>query len=82
VCGVLLGGVILVFYDPAPSPGQVVAMPWRCVQVAAIPAVAGLCGIAEGWLAVPRSDQWWPLTPPQRPLSAGDAAEILGGYHP
>jgi len=55
-------------------------MPWLCVQVAAIPVVAGLYGVAEGWLAVPRSDQWWPLTPPQRPLSAADAAEILGGY--
>jgi hypothetical protein len=78
--GALLGGVILAFYDPASTLGQVVVMPWLCVQVAAIPAATGLYGIAEGWLAVPRSDQWWPLTPPQRPLSAADATEILGGY--
>ena len=24
-------------------------------------------GIAEGWLAVPGSHQWWPLRPPERP---------------
>jgi hypothetical protein len=78
--GALLGGVTLAFYDPAPTLGQTIVLPWLCVQVAAIPATAGLYGVAEGWLAVPRSDQWWPLTPPRRPLSAADAVEILGGY--
>jgi hypothetical protein len=67
-------------YDPAGSLGQVVLLPWGCVQLAAVPAVAGLYGIAEGWLAVPGSQQWWPLTPPKRPLTPQDAAEILGGY--
>jgi hypothetical protein len=42
--------------------------------------VAGVYGLAEGWLAVPGSNQWWPHTPPKQPLSAEDAATILGGY--
>ena len=45
-----------------------------------VPTVAGVYGVAEGWLAVSGSCQWWPLTPPQRPLTASDAAAILGGY--
>ena len=44
------------------------------------PTVAALYGIAEGWLAVEGSDQWWPLTPQRRPLTAADAAAILGAY--
>jgi hypothetical protein len=67
-------------YDPAQSLRQVALLPWCCLQVAAVPAVAGIYGIAEGWLAVPGSRQWWPLTPPARPLTPHDAAEILGGY--
>jgi hypothetical protein len=60
-------------YDPAESLRQVMLLPWGCLQLAAVPAVAGIYGIAEGWLAVPGWQQWWPLTP-------HDAAEILGGY--
>ena len=67
-------------YDPAGSFGQIVVLPWVCVQLAAIPTVAGIYGIAEGWLAVEGSDQWWPLTPQRRPLTAADAAAILGAY--
>lgn len=67
-------------YDPAQSLRQVVLLPVACLQLAAVPAVAGIYGIAEGWLAVPGSQQWWPLTPPKRPLTPHDAAEILGGY--
>jgi hypothetical protein len=67
-------------YDPTESLRQVVLLPWGCLQLAAVPAVAGIYGIAEGWLAVPGSRQWWPLTPRERPLTASDAAEILGGY--
>ncbi|WP_094287315.1 hypothetical protein [Mycobacterium lehmannii] len=78
--GVALGLPIIVLYDPAPSLSQMVVVPWLCAQVAAVPAVAGVYGIAEGWLAIPGSDQWWPLTPPQRELTADDAAEILGHY--
>jgi hypothetical protein len=73
----LLGQAV---YDPTESLRQVVLLPWGCLQLAAVPAVAGIYGIAEGWLAVPESQQWWPLTPPKKALTAEDAAEILGGY--
>jgi hypothetical protein len=78
--GALLGLLIVVLYDPGPTLGQIVVAPWLCVQLAAVPVVAGVYGIAEGWLAVPGSDRWWPLTPPKRPITPADAAEILGGY--
>jgi hypothetical protein len=78
--GALLGLLIALVYHPAPTLGQVLLTPWLCLQLAAAPAVAGFYGIAEGWLAVPGSEQWWPLTPPARPLTAEDAATILGGY--
>jgi hypothetical protein len=78
--GALLGLLIVVIYDPAPTFGQVVFAPWLCLQLAAVPSVAGVYGLAEGWLAVPGSNQWWPLTPPKQPLTAEDAATILGGY--
>jgi hypothetical protein len=55
-------------------------LPWVCVQLTTIPTVAGLYGIAEGWLAVEGSDRWWPLTPVRQRLSAEDAVAILGGY--
>jgi hypothetical protein len=77
--GALLGLLIVLVYDPAPTFGQVVLTPWLCVQLAAVPTVAGVYGLAEGWLAVPGSNQWWPHTPPKQPLSAEDAATILGG---
>jgi hypothetical protein len=78
--GVALGAPILALYDPSPTFGQMVAVPWLCAQLAAAPLVAGVYGIAEGWLAIPGSDQWWPLTPPAPTLSPEDAAEILGPY--
>jgi hypothetical protein len=78
--GAVLGLLIVLLYEPAATFGQIVLTPWVCVQVAAVPVVAGVYGIADGWLAVPGSDRWWPLTPPRRPITAEDAAEILGGY--
>ena len=78
--GVALGAPILALYDPAPTFGQMVVVPWLCVQLAAAPVMAGVYGIAEGWLAIPGSDQWWPLTPAEPALSPEDAAEILGPY--
>jgi hypothetical protein len=78
--GALLGLCIVGFYDPGRTLAQIVVMPWICAQVAAVPFVAGGYGIAEGWLAVTGSDQWWPLTPPKRPMTAEDAALILGPY--
>ncbi|SBS77450.1 conserved membrane hypothetical protein [uncultured Mycobacterium sp.] len=82
--GVGLGVVTLLVYqlvyDPAGSFGQIVVLPWLSVQLSAIPFVAGVYGILEGWLAVDGSDQWWPLTPVREPLTAQDAAAILGAY--
>jgi len=78
--GAVLGLPIVLLYDPAPTFGQMVLTPWLCSQVAAVPVVAGVYGIAEGWLAVSGSDQWWPLTPPKPLITAEDAAEILGPY--
>jgi hypothetical protein len=78
--GALLGALVLVLYCPSPTLGQAVLAPWLCVQMAAVPVVTGVYGIAEGWLALPGSLAWWPLTPPMRPLTAADAAAILGPY--
>jgi hypothetical protein len=82
--GAALGAVTvlayLLAYDPDGSFAQIVVLPWLGVQLAAIPTTAGIYGIAEGWLAVEGSQQWWPLTPAKQPLTAEDAATILGGY--
>ena len=78
--GAALGSLIIVLYHPAPTFGETVLTPWLCLQVAAAFVAAGLYGVAEGWLALPGSRQWWPLTPPQRPITAEDASAILGGY--
>jgi hypothetical protein len=82
--GVGLGSLTVVgyqlVYDPAGSLGQIAVLPWVCVQLAAVPVVAGIYGIAEGWLAVDGSQQWWPLTPVKQQLTAEDAAAVLGGY--
>jgi hypothetical protein len=67
-------------YDAAGSLGQIALLPWVCLQLAAMPVVAGIYGIAEGWLALDASQRWWPLTPSMSRLSAEDAAAILGGY--
>jgi hypothetical protein len=78
--GAILGAAILLCYHPGNSLGQTVGAPWLCTQVAAVPVIAGLYGVLDGWLAVSSSDRWWPLTPTRRPLSKADAADILGGY--
>jgi hypothetical protein len=78
--GVLTVLVYQFVYDPAGSLGQIALLPWVCVQLTTIPTVAGVYGITEGWLAVEGSDQWLPLTPVEQPLTAEDAAAILGGY--
>ena len=51
--GALLGLVIALVYDPAPNLSQVALAPWLCLQLAAVPVVASVYSIAEGWLAVP-----------------------------
>jgi hypothetical protein len=79
--GIVVGFVIVALYRPATSVAQVVIAPWLCLQLAAIPATAGIYGIAEGWLAISGSDRWWPLTPPRRPITIEEAAAILGDAH-
>jgi hypothetical protein len=82
--GAVLGIVTVLSYQlvygPAGSLGQIAVLPWTCQQMGLIPVVAGIYGIAEGWLAVEISRGWWPLTPVKPELTAVDAAEILGGY--
>jgi hypothetical protein len=78
--GVLTVLVYAIAYDPAGSFGQIAVLPWVSLQLSAIPVVAGVYGILEGWLAIDGSDQWWPLTPVKQPLSAEDAARIFGAY--
>ena len=78
--GALLGALIVAVYDPTPTFGEAVFAPWLCLQLAAVPVVSGVYGVAEGWLAVSGSEQWWPLTPPKPHLTAEDASAILGGY--
>jgi hypothetical protein len=78
--GVVLGASILLCYDPGTTLMQTAGVPWLCVQVVGVPAVAGAYGLFDGWLAVPCSERWWPLVPSRVALSAADAAEILGGY--
>jgi hypothetical protein len=78
--GVLTVLVYAIVYDPAGSFGQIAVLPWVSLQLSAIPVVAGIYGVLEGWLAIDGSDQWWPLTPVKQPLSAEDAARIFGAY--
>jgi hypothetical protein len=78
--GVVASLVIVALYHPAPAFWQIVLAPWLCLQLAAMPVLAGIYGIAEGWLAIPGSDLWWPLIPAPRPISAAEAAAILGDY--
>jgi len=78
--GALVATATHLVYDPAGSFAQIALVPWLAMQLAAIPFVAGVYGLLEGWLAVDGSAQWWPLTPPKRELTAADAAAVLGAY--
>jgi hypothetical protein len=70
--GVALGLVLVLLYQPTPSVWQIVVTPWLCLQVAAIPAVAGMYGVLEGWLAV-RVPPVVATIPPKRPIAAAEA---------
>jgi len=50
------------------------------MQVAAVPVVAGVYGVLDGWLAIPGSLSWWPWAPRRRDLTSSDVPEILGSY--
>lgn len=58
--GVLTAAAGGLVYDPAGSLAQIALVPWLALQLAAIPVVAGVYGVLEGWLAVAGSEQWWP----------------------
>src|ERR1700694_5454195 len=45
--GALLGCFLGGFSEPSRTLGQIVVTPWVCAQVAAVPFVAGVYGIAE-----------------------------------
>src|ERR1700756_3366359 len=38
--GAFLGALIPVLYDPSPTTGQALLVPWLCVQLVAVPVVA------------------------------------------
>ncbi|MDP7732945.1 hypothetical protein [Mycobacterium sp. TY813] len=54
---------LVLFYDPAPGLTDTLVLPWLLAQLPAAFAAAALYGLAEGWLAVDGSSDWWPLTP-------------------
>lgn len=80
VLGAVLVVLYLLVYQPGASFRQVAVMPWVCLQFAAVFAVAGVLGIAEGWLAVAASRLWFPRTPPRHKLTSAQADDVLGGY--
>lgn len=59
-----LGAPLLLLYRPGGGIAQLLVGPWILAQIPAAFAAAGIYGILNGWLAVPGSQEWWPLTPP------------------
>lgn len=78
--GALTVALGVTVHHPGGSLREAVLAPWVCVQISAVPAAAGVLGLAEGWLAVPASRRWFPLTPTEPALTSAEAVEILGGY--
>src|ERR1700682_5442593 len=78
--GALLGLSVVGCPRRSRTLAQIGVAAWVCAQGAGVPLGAGVYGIAEGWLAVTGSDQWWPLSPPKRPMTAEDATLILGPF--
>ena len=76
--GGFLGLLTVVCYDPGDGPTAIITDAWVPMQLAAVPVVAGVYGVLDGWLAIPGSLSWWPLAPRRRELTSADATEILG----
>lgn len=74
----LIGLLIPMFFHPGHGLIANVAVPYVIAQLPAMFLVAGVYGIAEGWLAVPGSLQWSPRKLPELQMNAVDAAEIIG----
>ncbi|MFA4085236.1 hypothetical protein ONA92_26440 [Mycobacteroides salmoniphilum] len=74
----LIGVLIPIFFDPGPGLIANFAVPYLLAQLPAAFLVAGVYGIAEGWLAVPGALQWSPRNLPELEMNAVDAAEIIG----
>ena len=78
--GAVLGLLTVGLYRPGPGLGDIIWGAWIPLQVAAIPTVAGVYGMLDGWLAIPGSTGWWPWIPREQQLNRADAEEILGSY--
>ena len=70
----LIGAPMPLIYEPGESLSSAVLAPWLAAQIPAVLLIAGLYGIAEGWLAVDGARDWWPMSP------AEDAEEIDFGF--
>lgn len=70
----LIGAPMPLIYEPGDSLSSAVLAPWLAAQIPAALLIAGLYGIAEGWLAVDGARDWWPMSP------AEEAEEIDFGF--
>ncbi|WP_254902494.1 hypothetical protein [Mycobacterium simiae] len=70
----LIGAPMPLIYEPGESLSSAVLAPWLAAQIPAALLIAGLYGIAEGWLAVDGARDWWPMSP------AEEAEEIDFGF--
>lgn len=59
----LIGAPMPLIYEPGESLSSAVLAPWLAAQIPAALLVAGLYGIAEGWLVVDGARDWWPMSP-------------------
>ncbi len=70
----LIGAPMPLIYEPGDSLSSAVLAPWLAAQIPAALLIAGLYGLAEGWLAVDGARDWWPMSP------AEEAEEIDFGF--
>lgn len=59
----VIGAPMPLVYEPGDSLFSAVAAPWLAAQIPAALFVAGVYGIAEGWLVVDGARDWWPMSP-------------------
>jgi hypothetical protein len=61
---VVVGLPLALLYQPGPTVGETLTLPWLLAQAPAALLAAGIYGILEGWLAVDGARDWWPMRPP------------------